>query len=109
MVYFLALFLSLAVSHLTMTYPPSNRHGGSLDDAGSCENFSCFWFSQITTIPGAPTLPSFMRTYQVLSDVGAALEQLLCVALDVVSQEAQTLRCSTAVSPLLAWCPAPMG
>jgi len=63
-------------AHGHITFPPSTRHGGSLDTAGACvsgdlSNVSslnadvCGWFSQPAVIPGKPTLPDYMRTYNV--------------------------------------------
>eukprot|EP00040_Diaphanoeca_grandis_P018102 m.95149 g.95149 ORF g.95149 m.95149 type:complete len:334 (-) comp26789_c2_seq1:48-1049(-) len=62
------LFISLAASvtsHGSMTIPPS-RNNGSFVNAGDCSGFECFWFSQITSIPGIPTLNASMyRTVNV--------------------------------------------
>lgn len=36
-------------AHGSLTWPPSNRQGGTLDSAGICsdDKGDCFWFSQI--------------------------------------------------------------
>jgi len=39
--------------HGSLTIPPS-RNNGSVELGGNCLNFACFWFSQITEIPGIP-------------------------------------------------------
>ena len=52
--------------HGQITWPPSTRHGGSLEEAGHCwPSMACFWFSQPTSIPGPPTLPQRHRTFNV--------------------------------------------
>ena len=51
-------------AHGHITIPPA-RNNGSVALAGNCENFACFWFSQITEIPGEPTLPDEGRTFNV--------------------------------------------
>jgi len=75
--------LSLLVGvsgHGHVTFPPSTRHGGNLNDAGSCVtnitgDFNidvCAWFSQPAVIPGKPTLPDYMRSYNVDVNSGSA-------------------------------------
>ena len=51
-------------AHGHITWPPS-RHNGSLAEAGRCDQGECLWFSQPTSIPGLPTLPHRMRTFNV--------------------------------------------
>jgi len=61
--------LAEVFGHGVMTFPASNRHGGTLDTAGDCTakaKSGCLWFSQVTTIPGEPTLNDAQyRTYNV--------------------------------------------
>jgi len=69
----LALLIVPSLGHGVMTLPTSNRHGGTLETAGDCSEKAkggCLWFSQITVIPGEPTLPSEYRTYNIDVDSG---------------------------------------
>ncbi len=56
-----------AYGHGHITWPPSTRHGGSLETAGRCwPSQACFWFSQPTWIPGKPKLnDKRYRTFNV--------------------------------------------
>jgi hypothetical protein len=45
----------LVAPHGHITFPPS-RTNASLESAGDCRSFSCFWFSQLSEIPGTPTI-----------------------------------------------------
>jgi len=56
--------VATAVGHGHITIPPA-RNNGTIENAGNCDNYECFWFSQITTIPGKPTLPAEARTFNV--------------------------------------------
>mmetsp|Transcript_112753 Transcript_112753/g.158175 ORF Transcript_112753/g.158175 Transcript_112753/m.158175 type:complete len:345 (-) Transcript_112753:49-1083(-) len=51
--------LVLGHGHITI---PRARNNGSIQSAGNCGNYECFWFSQIVNIPGEPTLPDYART-----------------------------------------------
>ena len=51
-------------AHGHITIPPA-RNNGSVELAGNCENLACLWFSQITEIPGEPTLPDYARSFNV--------------------------------------------
>lgn len=53
-----------ALSHAQLNWPPS-RNQGDLADGGHCRHGACSWFTQPTSIPGEPTLPHHMRTYNV--------------------------------------------
>jgi len=55
--------------HGHMTYPPS-RMNGTLAEAGHCDHGECLWFSQPTSIPGKPTLPHHMRSYNIDVQMG---------------------------------------
>lgn len=61
----LASALPVVIGHGHITWPPSTRHNGSLAEAGYCAHSECLWFSQPTSIPGKPTLPQAMRSYNV--------------------------------------------
>lgn len=61
--------LHVAYGHGHITWPPS-RHNGSLAEAGRCDRGECMWFSQPTSIPGAPTLPHEMRSYNTGTRTG---------------------------------------
>lgn len=61
----LALLVVRIEAHGQMTLP-TGRNGGTLERAGDCLNYECFWFSQITTIPGAPKVnDEEFRTFNV--------------------------------------------
>lgn len=64
---FMAATATLGHGHIV--YPPA-RNNGTFDKAGNCDNYACFWFSQITEIPGEPTLPDEARTYNVKVNSG---------------------------------------
>jgi len=56
---------TLCEGHGQITCPPA-RTNGTLGLAGSCEAYECFWFTQPTIIPGAPTLNrSEHRTFNI--------------------------------------------
>merc|ERR1712182_172309 len=58
-------FATTCDGHGHLTLSPS-RNGGSLANAGSCENGACFWFSQPAMIPGEPTNNAEgFRTYNI--------------------------------------------
>eukprot|EP01102_Stenamoeba_stenopodia_P003625 TRINITY_DN1379_c0_g1_i1.p1 TRINITY_DN1379_c0_g1~~TRINITY_DN1379_c0_g1_i1.p1 ORF type:complete len:402 (-),score=53.72 TRINITY_DN1379_c0_g1_i1:32-1237(-) len=61
----LLLFATEVYGHGALTIP-SSRQGGNVNDAGQCKNYECLWFSQITQIPGEPTInfPPW-RTYNI--------------------------------------------
>eukprot|EP01006_Ploeotia_vitrea_P017617 TRINITY_DN48839_c0_g1_i1.p1 TRINITY_DN48839_c0_g1~~TRINITY_DN48839_c0_g1_i1.p1 ORF type:complete len:380 (-),score=25.13 TRINITY_DN48839_c0_g1_i1:1241-2380(-) len=66
------LLLLLAVvswvhGHGQLTHPLSNRANCSYETAGTCDGpYGCLWFSQITTIPGPPTVnDAKYRSYNV--------------------------------------------
>merc|ERR1712072_110810 len=50
--------------HGAMTWPP-NRHGALKKDGGACVQGACMWFSQVSEIPGKPTLDLQFRTLNV--------------------------------------------
>lgn len=47
-----------------ITVPPA-RNNGTVELAGNCDNYACFWFSQLTSIPGEPTLPDEARMFSI--------------------------------------------
>jgi len=61
----LALMVLSCDGHGVLVWPPSNRVGGTLDQAGACENFECMWFSHPCEIPGEPTLDPKFRTFNL--------------------------------------------
>ena len=60
-----ALLATEAAGHGHLTYPPSTRHGGTLELGNDCKNQACYWFSNNVEIPGAITLPNDMRSLQL--------------------------------------------
>ena len=57
-----------------ITWPPA-RTNGTIGQAGSCEGYECFWFTQPTSIPGAPTLNSSAhRPFNVDVADGSAID-----------------------------------
>lgn len=58
-----------AEAHGHITLPPA-RNNGSTQFGGDCHNFACFWFSQLTQVPGEPTLPDEARTYNIKVNSG---------------------------------------
>ena len=52
---------TICAGHGHITWPP-NRAGGSKSTAGDCVDGLCAWFSQVSEIPGDPTLPDKYRT-----------------------------------------------
>jgi hypothetical protein len=61
--------VALVSGHGSITWPPA-RNNGSLAKAGYSPQFEAFWFSQISVIPGSPTLPSYARTMNINVDGG---------------------------------------
>eukprot|EP00037_Helgoeca_nana_P025839 m.286491 g.286491 ORF g.286491 m.286491 type:complete len:347 (-) comp27058_c0_seq1:185-1225(-) len=62
---------ALVLGHGHITIPPA-RNNGTVAKAGNCESYECMWFSQITEIPGKPTLPQNARSYNVKVNTGDA-------------------------------------
>ena len=60
-------------AHGHITSPPA-RNNGTLEQGGNCHKFECFWFSQITQIPGKPTLPDNARSINVKISSGPGAE-----------------------------------
>lgn len=66
-----ALLPNGAAGHGHITFPRA-RNGGSMAHAGNSESFEAFWFSQITEIPGEPTVnEAAYRTINVKVASGA--------------------------------------
>mmetsp|Transcript_117759 Transcript_117759/g.327992 ORF Transcript_117759/g.327992 Transcript_117759/m.327992 type:complete len:338 (+) Transcript_117759:104-1117(+) len=51
-------------AHGLLTFPPSNRVGGSLGTGGSCAKGECSWFSNLVNTSVAPSLPDYARTIE---------------------------------------------
>lgn len=62
---------ALSCGHGTLTWPNSTRQKGTLATAGACVGMECYWFTQPTEIPGAPTLnEERLRTVNVKRSEG---------------------------------------
>ena len=67
----LALLPPRASGHGQLTWPPSTRHGGNAREGADCgDHGACLWFSNNVHIPGAPTLPSALRSVEPDVDGG---------------------------------------
>jgi hypothetical protein len=60
----LSLLPTVVDAHGHITVPPA-RNNGTVEKAGNCDDYACVWFSQITEIPGQPTLPDDARTFNL--------------------------------------------
>lgn len=61
--------VGLVNAHGHLTWPPSTRHGGSLEKGGLCTNGACYWFTNNVEINVTESLPVSARSMKVKAGV----------------------------------------